>query len=117
MTFDNALSHAIDYGKFIFQIWNYYIVLILAMIGWLVTLRSKPSKIDLRTRIGLIASYVFVSFIFWAILEQNHTVLIQLMTLVHDLAQVDEKSAILSKTYGPHVDSHLVSMLKRTSYI
>src|ERR1043166_862260 len=111
MTFDNALSHAIDYGKFIFQIWNYYIVLILAMIGWLVTLRGKPATIDGRpaailddyTRKWLIGSYLFISVIFWAVLEQNHAILIRLMTLVHELARVDANE-ILTRIYGPAVD-------------
>jgi hypothetical protein len=115
MTFDNALSHAIDYGKFIFQIWNYYIVLILAMIGWLVTLRSKPSTLDNPTRMLLIGSFVFISAIFLVVLEQNHAILIQQMTLVHEFAQVDAKSEILRKIYGPQVDGGLVCRLNLMS--
>jgi hypothetical protein len=114
MTFDNALTHAIDYGKFIVQLWNYYIVLVVAMIGWLVTLRSKTLSLDRSARKLLIASYVFISLIFWTVLEQNHAVLIQLMELVHGLAQ-NANSPVLSKIYGPAVDGHLVSMLKMTS--
>jgi hypothetical protein len=115
MTFDSALSHTIDYGKFIVQLWNYYIVLIIAIFGWLVTLRSKSLSLDFRARVLLIVSYWVVSLVFFFIVEQNLTVIIRLMKLSHELAQIDANSKILIDTYGPTVNVNLIWTLKLTS--
>jgi hypothetical protein len=115
MTFDSAFTHTVDYGKFIVQLWNYYIVLVVAMIGWLVTMRSQKLNLDLRSRMVLIVSFGIISAVFFFILEQNHAVLIHLMQLVHELAQVDTNSRILNSIYGSTVDGQLVSTLRLTS--
>jgi hypothetical protein len=115
MTFDSAVTHAIDYGKFIVQLWNYYILLVVAMLGWLVTLRSKTLTLDLRARMVLVASFGVVSLVFFFILEQNHKVAIHLMQLVHALSETDPNSKVLAGIYGPVVNPGLVTTLKLTS--
>jgi hypothetical protein len=114
MTFEKALPLAIDYGKFIVQLWNYYIVLVVAMIGWLVTLRSKTSDLDRGAQRVLIGSYLLISVIFSFVLEQNHAELIKLMRLVHSLAQADPKA---SDIYGPNVDPDIIRTLHMTSRV
>jgi hypothetical protein len=115
MTFDSALTHAVDYGKFIVQLWNYYIVLVIAMIGWLVTLRTKPMNLDFRARVLLIASYCGISAVFFFVLEPNQAALLRLMQLMHQLAQVDASSKILSGIFAPDVDHGFVLTLNLTS--
>jgi hypothetical protein len=115
MTFDSALTHAVDYGKFIVQLWNYYIVLVIAMIGWLVTLRSKALNLDLRGRAVLIASYCVISAVFFFVLEPNQDALLRLMRLMHELAQVDTSSKILSGIFAPEVDNRFITTLNLTS--
>jgi hypothetical protein len=117
MTFDSAYGHTVDYAKFVVQLWNYYILLVVAIIGWLVTLRSKPVNLDFRSRGVLIVSFGIVSTVFFFVLEQNNGELIHLMQLLHELVQVDANAKILSQIYGPTIDGRAVMVLELTARV
>ena len=117
MTFDSAYGHTVDYAKFIVQLWNYYILLVVAIIGWLITLRSKPVNLDFCSRGVLIVSFGIVSTVFFFVLEQNNGELIHLMQLVHELAQVDANARILTEIYGPTIDGRVVMILELTARV
>jgi hypothetical protein len=115
MTFDTAFTHAVAYGKFVVQLWNYYILLIVAILGWPVTSRSKALSLDLRVRVNLIVSFAAISVAFFFMVEENNAILIHLMRLVHALTATDANSRILADSYGPSVDGRLVSTVQLTS--
>jgi hypothetical protein len=115
MTFDNAYGHTVDYAKFIVQLWNYYILLVVAIIGWLITLRSKPVNLVYRSRGIIIACFGIASAVFFIVLEQNDGELIQLIQLAHELAQVDANARILNKVFGPTIDGRVITVLELTA--
>jgi hypothetical protein len=117
MTFDSAYGHVVDYAKFIVQLWNYYILLVVAIIGWLVPLRSKPVNLDYRSRGILIVSFGIVSMVFFFLLQQNSGELTHLMQLVHELAQVDANAGILNKVFGLTIDGQVVMFLELTARV
>lgn len=92
MSLQQALAFVIDYGKFIGTLWNYYIVLIVAIIGWLVTLRSKDLPLDDAARITLIVAFIGVSFFFGLVLYANHRQLVGLMQVTDELAKIDRET-------------------------
>jgi hypothetical protein len=116
MTF-SAYGHAVDYAKFIVQLWNHYVLLVVAIIGWLGTLRSKPVNLDYRSRGILIVSFGIVSTVFFFVLQQNNGELIHLMQLVHELAQVDANARILNKVFGLTIDGQVVMFLELTARV
>jgi len=117
MTFDSAYGHVVDNAKFIVQLWNYYILLVVAIIGWLVPLRSKPVNLDYRSRGILIVSFGIVSMVFFFLLQQNSGELTHLMQLVHELAQVDANAGILNKVFGLTIDGQVVMFLELTARV
>jgi hypothetical protein len=89
VTLDKALGFAIDYGKFIATLWNYYVLLILALIGWLITLRSKDLPLDNYARFFLIAGFIGISIAFALVLAHNHQRFSNLMQVVQVLANIE----------------------------
>jgi hypothetical protein len=117
MTCDSAYGNVVDHAKFIVQLWNYYILLVVAIIGWLVRLPSKPVNLDYRSRGILIVSFGIVSTVFFFVLQQNNGELVHLMQLLHELAQVDANARILNKVFGPTIDGQVVMYLELTARV
>ena len=63
ITFERALSLTFDYGKFIAQLWSYYITLIVGIIGWLVTIRGQATQLDWFSRSTVIVAYLVITLI------------------------------------------------------
>jgi len=91
MTLKDALGFVIDYSKFIATLWAAYVGVITAMIGWLVTLRSRDLPLDDPARMTLIAAFVGVSLVFIAVLHENNRRLVNLMNVVDALAEIEGK--------------------------
>ena len=91
MPLDKALGFVMDVTKFIQTLWAAYIGLIGLMIGWMISLRTKPPSIDSLTSNTLVVAFVLVSAIFAVILHQNHLRLIKLMYLVDEIAPIEGK--------------------------
>jgi|GEM_PF-6172116 len=91
MSLDKALGFVMDLTKFIQTLWAAYIGLIVVMIGWTISLRTRPSTIDSLTSNTLIAAFILVSIIFAAVLHQNHLRLIKLMYLVDEVAPIEAR--------------------------
>ena len=111
ITFERALSLAFDYGKFIAQLWSYYITLIVGIIGWLVTIRGQATQLDRFSRWTVIVAYLVITAIFAAVLSANHRELIKLMRVVHMLAKDDPD---LLEIYGARVDPQMLRLLRLT---
>ena len=93
MTLKDALGYAIDYAKFVATLWNYYILLVVAMIGWLVTLRGNKMPLDLLGRLSLLAAYLGVTVVFWFVIRHNHQRLLKLMIVASALADAEGKGS------------------------
>ena len=91
MSLKDALGLVTDLSKFVQTLWAAYIGLIVAIIGWLLTLKTKPSAIDGSLRNTLIITFIGVSCIFAGVLYQNHDRLIRLMRLVDEIAPLEAK--------------------------
>ena len=103
MTVKDAMAFLIDYGKFIAAMWSTYIVMVVAVIGWLVTLRSKDLPLDPFARKTLVATYLGATFIFGFVLYYNHQYLLQLHEMLKVLAtstKDDAASAAYLATFG-----------------
>ena len=89
MSLDKALGFVMDISKFIQTLWAAYIGLIGVMIGWMISLHTKPSPIDSSTGKTLIVAFVLASIVFAVVLHQNHLRLIRLMHLVDEIAPIE----------------------------
>jgi len=76
-----------DYSKFIVTLWSGYIGVTMAVLGWLITLRSNGHQLDWTALILLIVVYVSTSWIFHRGLFQYHEILKKLMKLGDELAK------------------------------
>ena len=90
MALDKAVSFAIDYTKFIQTLWAAYIAFTVAMIGWVISLQTKPPSLDESTRIALVVAFWVASGAFAFVLHINHWRLIKLMKLVDTLAAEED---------------------------
>src|SRR5580704_12980475 len=76
-----------DYSKFIVTLWSGYIGVTMAILGWLITLRSNGHQMDWKAIAILIAAYLAVSWMFHRGLSQYHEILKKLMKLADELAK------------------------------
>lgn len=103
MTLRDGLALVIDYGKFIVAMWGSYTAIILAMIGWLLTLRAK-GPVNRTTVRTLISAFAILSLIFAIIIHINDLQLIGLMQVADTLAQVERnRVADLDEALGVDV--------------
>ncbi len=77
-----------DYSKFIVTLWSGYIGVTMAVLGWLITLRSGTGhQLDWPAIVILIVAYLAVSWMFHRGLFQYHEILKKLMKLADELAK------------------------------
>jgi len=119
MTLATALELTLDYSKFVATLWNYYILAMVAFLGWIVSLRTKDATFDLPLRLILVSAVIVVAVAFAAVIHHKNSKLVNLMSMVRELALRDiAADPGLEKSYATILDvEHNARFLKRTVQI
>lgn len=98
MTPGDILEISVEFGKGITSAWNFHIIVTLAYIGWIITLRSLGTEFGIRSRLMIVLGYVFFCFtMFWSIEY--------LYARINDLYEAVRTHPTLTADLGPAAES------------
>jgi hypothetical protein len=114
MTLDKAIAFANEYAKFITTLWYNYTIVVIAMIGWVITLRINGSHFYFFDRSVLMLSYIVVSLGFGVVLRYVHIRMLNLIEIVQALA-LKENDKNLRDLYIQTFDARKGALFLNTS--